>query len=126
MIQKRAINYLSKYLTTDNQKKALNTLIDLVNHLEAKPDSRIIDIMLLQLFLNKYIETENPELAISEVMKDITDGHNLSYQLDFAKYNIAHQIQYNQKEGINDNLDSFLPLVNEVLETMKNQIEFKI
>ena len=123
---KHAIKYLSYYANNETQKKAINKLIDMVNMfadiLDYNPNSKIIDIMLLNRFRDKYIDCKNPQLAISEVMKDITDGFDLDTQFRFTRYNVAEEIRSNQTTQ--EDVETLYPLVDEVLETMKNQIEW--
>ena len=123
---KHAIKYLSYYANNEKQKKAINKLIDMVNMfadiLDYNPNSKIIDIMLLNRFRDKYIDCKNPQLAISEVMKDITDGFDLDTQFRFTRYNVAEEIRSNQTTQ--EDVETLYPLVDEVLETMKNQIEW--
>ncbi len=123
---KQSLKYLSFFAKTEQQKKAINKLIDMANMfsdiLDYNPNSKIIDIMLLNRFRDKYIDCKNPQLAISEVMKDITDGFDLETQFRFTRWNVAEEIRSNQTTQ--EDVETLYPLVDEVLKTMKNQIEW--
>lgn len=126
---KDAIFNLRRSLKTDHEKRQLNEIINLYNAFDQlqtlRIDEKVLKTALLRMFLQKYIEHKNPEVAIIEVMKDITEGMGLDYNYEFSKIDIVRQIQFNQdimKIGSDEEL---MPLVDEVEELMTKYLPYK-